>query len=151
MKFAKTKVIVGALLMGGLVTPAHADIEDWLRNTFSGRDVVGDWLRDTFGPVHNSGTGSGSPDINLVNYKEAALIMNEWEKPREVKSAKSPVTVRRICSDETLLSVVAATKSQELTKEICFKTTTATGKALPATRAARPAKMRASKERMRAN
>ncbi len=138
MKTLISSLALGTLILAGTASTVEArDIEDWLRNTFSTRDYVGDWLKDVFGPVHNSGGSTPSPDINLPEYREAVLVMERWDRGelKRLKSISSPM--RQICSDETLLSVIVETRSQEMTQRICFKTTTVYGAKLEPVRRVR--------------
>lgn len=124
--------VLSAAALTSISVPAQAfDIDRWLRDTFSTTDYVGEWMKDTFGPVHDSSNGSPSPKTALPGYKDAVMTMEKWEKPRRDEALKlQHPTVRRICSDETLLSVIVETQSKELTQRICFKTTSAEGKPL---------------------
>lgn len=118
----KTTLLAAAAAasLSATTVPAHADIEDWLRQ-FGTRDFVGDWLRDTFGPVHygdgnEGGQAFDSPSIHQKGYQEAVEVMVKWPKPK-----KQEGKVVQVCSGEKLLHVILETKSQDKTLETCFK------------------------------
>lgn len=110
------------LMMGGLNVPAHADIDDWLRRTFSTNDSVGDWLRDTFGgTVNYTGEPTESFDTTLPGYREAVEVMSKWKPAAQPSTVKSSQAFRQICPDEALISVMVGTQDIDLTQDICFK------------------------------
>ena len=128
MKTLTKAMAMSVLMLGGLATPVHADIDDWLRRTFSSTDHVGNWLRDTFGPVQNpGGTSTGHVDVALPDFRRAQMAVAKWDKSEQRYAVqkryakKSTQAMRQVCSDDVLVSVVAETQDLGMTQRICFK------------------------------
>lgn len=135
MKLNFKHTIMAAVLASSAVlstgTAAHADIEDWLRNTFSSRDWVGDWLKDTFGPMHYDGGkgdkeeaysmfGKGGKEEAYSMFAMADKITSGWAPGEKIMDREKLAGLKPVCKLPELLGVVIETKSPEALLEKCF-------------------------------
>lgn len=119
------QTIMAAVLASSAVlstgTAAHADIDDWLRDTFSSRDWVGDWLKDTFGPVMNQGGSDGGKTEFADLWAHANEISNKWAPGQKLFDAKELAELKPVCDLPKLLAVVNKERTPEALIKRCFK------------------------------